>query len=484
MANFGGIATGLGNVATDLSEHEQQGFENKLKQQHLDFQQRQQQLTDKRLDANEQFRIRQEARHTDPIETLKRKARLAVGLGEDDVNIPPEKQTEYNNSIQRLSGMMPQSRFHFEKQYDAGHEGDPKYLHLMKYDSVMNSTEEVPHSGGIAVAGSFPRPEQQPTIDEAEALRRVKYAIERKDPNWKLNNGGLNAADQRLMVDTAIKNKLQLPVGQQEGFNQQNRMEVVKEKSKQDAKEYKLSSGAATMLENIDATLDMMSDASKTLHNLDAKGKLPSQSDMVEAWGWYLMGRPSKPELNSFFETVKLADVVAASSYLHGMRNYKWVEEIQRHLPRTWDDPKLMMEKMDALNRNMPKLRQKVLYWDTYRYHPGQAGAGQFIPPEAQDVAAAAGGGAPAAGSPQQPGPLDVSKLTPAPLGMKAIFPAKKGYHLVANPAESQRIYYQSDTVPADLQPAVRASKGDVGKPSAPQSGIVYKNPTMIPKAD
>jgi hypothetical protein len=79
---------------------------------------------------------------------------------------------------------------------------------------------------------------------------------------------------------------------------------------------------------------------------------------------------------------------------------------------------------------------------------------------------AAPGGGvaqpsaAPASAAPS-PAP-STGELTPAAPGLQRIFAKKPGYHLVTNPAEKQRVYYQSDANPSDLIPARTGVGGHV----------------------
>ncbi len=53
--------------------------------------------------------------------------------------------------------------------------------------------------------------------------------------------------------------------------------------------------------------------------------------------------------------------------------------------------------------------------------------------------------------------------LVPVAPGLRRVFPARPGFHLVSNPSERQRIYYQSDSDPARLIPATTGVGGRSG---------------------
>ena len=65
----------------------------------------------------------------------------------------------------------------------------------------------------------------------------------------------------------------------------------------------------------------------------------------------------------------------------------------------------------------------------------------------------------------------NAGELTPAAPGLQRIFAKKPGYHLVTNPAEKQRVYYQSDTNPSDLIPARTGVGGRVSTRPAAGAG-------------
>jgi hypothetical protein len=245
----------------------------------------------------------------------------------------------------------------------------------MKYDTLTDQTTDVPESEGVILTGMLPKPQPSPTLDEATARKIYQDAITRKDSRWGTN---LSPANRNYVLELATKDGKgsQLPVMQTLSYIDQVKLLGAREQSKKDAREYKLSSPAASMLENVDSALSIMGSGYDSLKSLVDKGEI-SQADMIKEWGMYRMHQQvwmEHPELTSFFESVSLADVIAASSYLHGMRNYRWVEDIKMHLPSVIDDPKLALQKMEALQQNMPKLRQAIIEWDLKRIQKGPKG--------------------------------------------------------------------------------------------------------------
>jgi len=78
--------------------------------------------------------------------------------------------------------------------------------------------------------------------------------------------------------------------------------------------------------------------------------------------------------------------------------------------------------------------------------------------------------------------PSKTANLVPVAAGLKKVFPARAGYHLVSNPAEHQRIYYQSDSDPTKLIPAV--AKGVPGRAgAAPAASTQQQTSAPVPAA-
>ena len=90
-----------------------------------------------------------------------------------------------------------------------------------------------------------------------------------------------------------------------------------------------------------------------------------------------------------------------------------------------------------------------------------------------QPTAQPSGAGAPRVRNYASPddtsGGLDLNNLRPAAPAFRRVFPAKAGFHLVTNPAEGQKIYYQSDSDPSDVRDAKTGLKykGAVGTAAA-----------------
>jgi hypothetical protein len=209
MANFGGIATGLGNVATDLSEHEQQGFENKLKQQHNDFQQRQQQLAEQRNITtdkwrDQQFQLAQSKLQGAGADKKLKSAQQATAamLGRDDWDsIPAEEQDKARTYLgilltnkQLLGNTLvddPNSSTGVSTQYGNKVTGQK-----------LSSTPNVVVPGVLA---------KKPTITPEDALAVAKYAADPAHPMVNLSTFYPNAADRELVAEQARKNGIHLP---------------------------------------------------------------------------------------------------------------------------------------------------------------------------------------------------------------------------------------------------------------------------------
>lgn len=68
------------------------------------------------------------------------------------------------------------------------------------------------------------------------------------------------------------------------------------------------------------------------------------------------------PRLAHLMPTIALLQIIGASPYLRGTRNYNFVTQIQQHLPDpTKDTPQLMVSKLQQLVRNLPGL-EAALY--------------------------------------------------------------------------------------------------------------------------
>jgi hypothetical protein len=108
---------------------------------------------------------------------------------------------------------------------------------------------------------------------------------------------------------------------------------------------------------------------------------------------------------------------------------------------------------------------------------PAYSASAASAPASAQPASstAASGGGTLPENVAGQNAGVDRTKLVSVAKGMNKVFPAKAGYHLVSNPAEHQKIYYQSDTNFNDVIPATAHGVGNrAGRAAVPtpqQSG-------------
>jgi hypothetical protein len=152
----------------------------------------------------------------------------------------------------------------------------------------------------------------------------------------------------------------------------------------------KLSQNAKTVLSNIYAAQNLFTNGLNQLQGMD---KLPDRAEFWASYALYNLGFPTKePQMAGLFECIALANVIGTSAYLRGMRNFQWVEMIQKHLPHLTDDPRLVIEKINSLNKNLPIIANAVLQSESLTVprrsvtSPGGVpiGGSQPLPPPSQ----------------------------------------------------------------------------------------------------
>lgn len=137
----------------------------------------------------------------------------------------------------------------------------------------------------------------------------------------------------------------------------------------------RLSSNDRQALEALDSGKSMLDQISQDIESVGG------QSGMLEQYALYKVGRPIDPAAERAIQTISLLRAQMPAAYLHGVRNTKFIDQIQSHLPAPTDSPELIMQKISTLGTLIPQVERSV--WETaapWVLQPGQTSPDSTAP--------------------------------------------------------------------------------------------------------